>query len=917
MRFDIRPGVRRVFRLPARSRADVHADLDAELDALIANRVDALMARGLSRDDAYREALRRLGASPAEARRRLHDSADHREQRMRLSDAIDNRLQDLRYAVRGLRAKPGFTASIAITLALGIGANAAMFGIVDRMLFRPPPMLRDPSTAHQVYVYETYRGQEIASTPDQYARYVDLSRDTRSFAMTAGYARRDMAIGIGDAAREMSAAAVSASFFRFFDAAPVLGRYFSDSEDAVPGGKPVAVISHQFWETRYGSRADALGSTIQIGAAVYTVIGVTPEGFTGLWPDQPPVVYIPITKYAAVQSAGFLWLKAGQRWWTTYNWGWMSMIARRKPNVSVEQANADLTHAMRLSYLAEIKTDHDAPPIELAKPHAIAASVLDNRGPNASSVSKVAAWVWGVSVILLLIACANVANLLLARAFARRREIAVRLALGVTRGRLLAQLLTESVLLAALGGATGLLVAQWGGAALRAALLPKAAPSVVFRDPRTVLFAGAAVIVVGLLTGLAPISQAIRGGVTLVDDLKSGAREGTYHRSRLRALLLQLQAALSVVLLVGAGLFVRSLENVKSQHLGYDVDPVAIVDINMRGVRLDSARATQLDEALLSAARAIPGVSHATLSASTPFYGFWSVGLYVQGIDTVRRLGRFNLNSVSPDYFATFGTRILRGRSITDEDTPTAPRVMVVSDGMAKRLWPGREAIGQCVRVRADTMPCTTVIGIAEDIRERNLAGDSANYSYYVPATQLSGGPGLAVRTAGPAVRVAETIRRGLQRVMPGASYVTVTPFREIIGRQTQSWELGATMFAAFGLLALALAAVGLYGVIAYNVAQRRHEMGVRIALGARVRDVVLLIVRDGVTLAAAGLAVGALIALGTSRWIGPLLFQESARDPLVFAAVVLVLLAVTVAASWIPALRAARVDPQTALRTE
>ena len=386
----------------------------------------------------------------------------------------------------------------------------------------------------------------------------------------------------------------------------------------------------------------------------------------------------------------------------------------------------------------------------------------------------------GVSVIVLLIACANVANLLVARALRRRREVAVRLALGVSRGRLLSQLFTESVVLALLGGIAGLLVAQWGGGALRAALTSKAEPTVVFRDPRTILFAGCAALLVGLLTGLAPITQAVRAGRTLVPDLKAGAREGGGHRSRLRAALLVIQAALSVVLLVGAGLFVRSLNNVRHVRLGYDVDPVLTVAANMRGVKLDSVHTAQLRQRLLEVAKTVPGVAGAALSASLPFWSQWSTSLFVQGIDTVGRLGQFNLNSVSPEFFNTFGTRIIRGRGFTAADTRTAPRVAVISEGMAKVLWPGRDAIGQCMRVNADTMPCTTIVGISEEIYQRGMETDSATYSYYMPHAQFGGDPSLLVRAAGgDASKIAEAVRRRLQREMPGTSYITATPYRE------------------------------------------------------------------------------------------------------------------------------------------
>jgi predicted permease len=830
---------------------------------------------------------------------------------------LDAFRQDVRYTLRGLKAKPAFTAAVIVTLALGIGANAAMFGIVDRMLFRPPPMLRDPATAHRVYVYQTFRGKENASGSYQYARYRDLAGSTTSFSSAAGYTRRDMAVGVGESAREMSVAAVSSSFFGFFDAPPALGRYFTPAEDSIPEGQPVVVLGHAFWSTQFGKRKDALGIKHQIGPVIYTVIGVAPPDFAGLWPNQTPVAYIPITNYAAAQARNFSWLRQGMTWWKTYSWGWMSMIVRRKPGVSIETANADLSNAARRSYQSELLEHTKSAPLALVRPHAIAASILSERGPNESSLAKVATWVAGVSILVLLIACANVANLLLARALRRRREIAVRLALGVTRRRLLSQLLTESIVLALLGGVAGLLVAQWGGAAVRSALTDKNTATATLNDPRTLLFAGVAAVVVGLLTGLAPMLQTMRAGGSVVDDLKAGAREGVHDRSHLRATLLVIQAALSVVLLVGAGLFVRSLDNVRSVRLGYDVDPVLLVDLNMRGEKLDTTQTEQLQARLLDAARSVPGVVNATVSASTPFWSFWSVGLYVQGIDTVSRLGQFNLNAVSPEYFDTFGTRVVRGRAFTAADTKLAPRVLIVSAGMAKALWPGRDALGQCVRVNADTMPCTTVVGIAEDIHQQRISSDSGLYSYYLPATQFAGQRGLAIRVSGNASNYSETLRRRLQREMPGASYVTTTPFSEIVGSETKSWEVGAQMFAAFGVLALALAAIGLYSVIAYNVAQRTHEMGVRVALGAQIGDVVRLVVSDGLKLGLLGLAIGGVAALSAARWVKPLLFEESPSDPLVFALVTATLLAVTVAATWIPARRAARVDPQVALRTE
>ena len=824
---------------------------------------------------------------------------------------LDSLRHDLKYAIRGLRAKPGFTIAVVSTLALGIGANAAMFGIVDRLLFRPPARMIDPATAHRVYPFQVFRGEERPCCDGQYARYLDLVKFTSSFSAVTGYTRRDLAVGTGEASREMSIGIVSANFFGYFDAPPELGRYFGEAEDQPPQGSPVAVLSHAYWQAQYGGSRAVIDTMLQIGPTMYTVIGVAPRGFVGMWADRPPAVFIPITSYAAATFAP----RPGN-WWETYSWGWMSTMVRRKPGVSIAAANADLSQAFYRSYEAQAIEQPRIQPIEIAKPRGIAGSILAERGPRATPVAKVATWIGGVSVIVLLIACANVANLHLARALRRRREIALRLALGVSRGRLIRQLLTESTVLAVAGGVFGLILAHWGGAVLRSTLLDRSEAAGGLQDVRTVLFAGAAALVVGLLTGLAPVLQARRADLTT--DLKSGVREGGSHRGAgTRRALLVLQSALSVILLVGAGLFVRSLHNVERMRLGYDVEPVLLANLNMRGVDLDSAAAVALRYRLLETARTLPAVENASLQVAVPFWSTWSVSLYVDGIDTVGRLGQFNLNAVSPEYFQTMGTRIVRGRGIGPEDTEHSPRSIVVSEAMGRVLWPGRDPIGQCIRVRSDTLPCTYVIGIAENIKAQNLAADSSFY-YYLPATQFNAqNSGLFLRVRGDAERQAEAIRAALQREMPGASYVSIQPFSEIVGSQKRSWRLGATMFVAFGGMALLLAAIGLYSVIAYDVVQRTHELGVRRALGAQVADAVRLVVSDGLRIALVGVAAGLLVALWASKWVEPLLFGVSPKDPAVFLLVAGTLLLVALAASWVPALRASRVDPNVALRTE
>jgi putative ABC transport system permease protein len=845
------------------------------------------------------------------ARRRIGNLSMLREELRRAAgfEPFDRLRQDVSYALRGLRRSPGFTIAVVATLGLGIGANAAMFSIVDRLLFRPPPMLRSAAATHRVYVGNTTRGQEFIGSGVTYARYVDLSNWTRSFSHLAQFTTSDLAVGVD--AREMRVAGVSASFFDFFDASPVAGRYFGLAEDSPPSGTPVVVLGYGYWKADFGGRRDAIGSTIRIGALLYTIIGVSPAGFGGLWPDQPPVAYIPITNYQATQD----FVRSSVQWWRAYNAAQAETIVQRAPGITVSAADADLSRAAARSYDAQLVQMPRSAPLALAKPRAFVGSILAERGPNESNLAKLATWIAGVALIVLLIACANVANLLLARALNRRREIAVRLALGVSRRRLVSQLLTESVLLASLGGLAGLIIAQAASTVLHAEFLPGSVAASITRDPRTLAFAAIGALAAGLVTGLAPALQLRHADLTR--DLKSGAREGTYQRSRLRLGLLVLQGALSVILLVGAGLFVRSLINVRSVRLGYDVDPVLTVNLNMRGVVLDSSRSVQLRERLLAAAKGLPQVENASRQLSLPLWMKLRRSLHVEGIDSVNAIGDFNFNAVGPEYFATVGTRILRGRAITAEDHAGAPGAMVVSAAMAARLWPSADAIGKCVKIGADTASCTYVVGVAEDVKAQQLEGDP-NYYYYLPISQFyptSGG--IFVRTRGPAVKLADEVRRRLQPEMPGASYLTTTPFDEILGSRTRSWKLGANLFLAFGLLAFVLATLGVFSVIAYNAAQRTREFGVRLALGAEARDVAALMIGQGLRVTAAGLAIGAVVALCAGRFVKPLLFDESPKDPVVFAIVAGSLFIAAVLASLIPALRATRVDPVQALRSD
>jgi putative ABC transport system permease protein len=853
-------------------------------------------------------------ASEAEwaARRRLGNVTRVREEsRERWSVPwLDHLQQDVRYAIRGLRRSPGFALSAIVTLGLGIGANAAMFGVIDRLMLRPHAYLRDAGRVHRVYLQYAERDRETIRDWMEYPRYLDLRRWTTSFSATAAYAHGTQAIGAGDAARERPVAAVSASFFGFFDARPALGRFFLAAEDTTPVGASVAVLDYGFWMSDFGGR-NVLGEPLQVGNITATIIGVAPRGFTGVEDGQIPAVYIPITAYAGNMPG-----EDGKTYFLHYYWGWMDMMVRRKAGVSLAAANADLSNAYTRSWNAERAENRSLEPVGVARPRAVASSLRTAAGPDPGLEARTLVWVWGVAVIVLLIACANVANLFLARSLRRRRELALRVALGVSRRRLAAQSFTETMVLSVFGFVMGIVVAQWGGAALRRLFVSEAGPLDLVTDRRTLVVALAAALTAAILTGLAPIVFGLRADVASM--LKSGLREGTYHRSRARGALLVAQGALSMVLLVGAGLFVRSLEHVREKRMGFDADRILVVRRNLRGADMSDSAQARLGRRLLAAAQDLPGVESASWVSSVPFWTTSAVAVFVPGVPSTRGLGLFTYQQGSTDYFRTMGTRIVRGRGFTKDDRATSPRVAVVSESMARALWPNANPVGQCMRVGQDTMPCTTVVGVAEDVAHVSLV-EAAPNRYYLPIEQFRPAAGYAVmlRMRGDPALSAERVRAALQPVMPGQTYVTVRPLSETVDGERRSWRVGATMFVAFGVLALIVAAVGLYGVVAYNVAQRMQELGVRVALGAQTRDVVRLVVGQGVRFAVAGVTLGTVLALLAARWVQPLLFAQSATDVRVFGAVGAVLIVVAVAASALPARRATRLDPNAVLRAD
>jgi putative ABC transport system permease protein len=883
-------------------------------DRLRRGKLDAELAEEMRfhRNQLERDA-RAAGASAAEARhsaaRQLGNETVARESaRERWSvPSLEAILRDTRYAFRGLARSPGFTATVAITLALGIGANVAMFGVVDRLMFRPLAYLRDPGTVHRVYWQWNDRTEARITRTGAYRRYLDIRENTTSFSHFAAFSERDVAVGEGESSRERRIGAVNASFFSFFDARPALGRFFTPDEDVTPRGADVVVLSHDLWQSEFGGR-DVLGEILVVGDMRAQVIGVAPPGFNGVNDAAPPALWVPITSYAA--STG---TTDSRTYFSTYSWGWVNILVRRKPDVPVEDASADATRALLASWRSEGQADPNLQPVDFAKPRAIVAAVRPGAGPNPALEERTMVWVSAVAVLVLLIACANVANLILARSLRRRREIAVRLALGVSRARLAMQSVIECTLLALLGGALAVLVAQWGGQALVRA----PAGMSVLTDWRSLVVAFAVTLTIGLVVGLVPALLAGRSG-DLAGSLRGGARTGARDGGRIRAALLVVQASLAVTLLVGAALFVRSLQAVKGMRMGYDAERVVLVNRIIRGMPMNDSTQIPLRARLLETAQSLPDVEAAAWVNSAPFVSTSSTNVFVQGIDSTGRLGVFTYQATSPDYFRVMGTRILRGRGISAEDRLGAPNIIVLSESMARVLWPGRDALGACVVVWRADQPCRTVVGIAEDMVQNNLA-DGTRYHFYMPIEQFTRtwGNGMLLKLRGDPAEQGERVRAELQRVMPGASYLTMRPLEGIVDVARRSWQLGATMFVAFGVLALVVAAVGLYGVIAYNVAQRTNELGVRVALGAQRAHLLRLVVGESVRFTLAGVGVGLVVATASGRWVQPLLFGQSARDPVVYGGVGLLMLAVALAASALPALKASRTDPASALRAE
>lgn len=800
--------------------------------------------------------------------------------------------QDLRYAARGLAREPLTTLFIVVTLALGLGANLIGFGLVDRVLLRGPELV--PESDQLVRIFQHTDGPPFGTQVSPwipYPTFHNLATQLTSVSSIGAYRTGRVAAGIGESRRTMRAVDVMGGYFPMLGVPPMHGRYFTANEDAARDGK-LAVISAGLWRSDFAARPDIIGQSLNVESSAYRIIGVMPDQFTGV--DKTRVD---------------LWTLADRSTSTLNNW---CVTGRMRPGVNAEAVGreADAIHA---------RTAHDGPKWTW-EADLSAGSPLLGSGKQLSVETVMAGWLGGISAIVLLIACANVINLLLARLTRRQRELAVRVALGAGRAQVSRLLWLEGTLLALLSAAGGALVLLVLEPLVRGWIFPDEAWRLSLVEPRllVILLGG-----VGLTTLLFGIIPALRlGEMSLAAALRTGRDSGRF-QSALRSALTAAQAALSVILLIGAGLFVRSQLRVNGVDLGIDARQVAAPNMSIAlGASADGAvQERELFRRLREAVRLVPGVAQVSYAVAAPLSGGgFSTRLRVAGLDSIPTYpgGGPYLTATGPDYFATVGTPIIAGRAFSPADREGSEPVLIVSAAMARALWPGRSALGECVSIGEANAACARVVGVAADVHRTAFKEDAA-LQYYVPSGQERGisGSDLLVRTQGDPAQLFPALRAALLAADPAVRTVDPRVLSDVLDQETRPLRLGMTAFGLSGTLAVIVALLGLYSLLSYMVAWRTHEIGVRMALGASQAGVIFLVVRSATTLGAIGIAIGSMLAFAGAPQLEPYLFNTSGRDAVVYLVVALLLLGVALLAGAIPALRAVRISPTQALKAD
>ena len=809
---------------------------------------------------------------------------------------MENLLKDLRYAFRSLVKRPGFAIVAILTLALGIGINTTVFSLANSVFLRQLPVA---SPQNLVWIFS---GRD---NPTSYPEYLDYQQQTELFDGVMAYDWAGLNLGSNGQSERVEGTLVSGNYFDVLGVKAELGRTFLPDEDK----SPVAIISHNLWQRRFNSDATVVGKSMVLNGVQFTIVGVAPHDFVGAEEAFPRQVWIPLLMQASVRPTP---ASVNNR-----NVRSLNVMARLKHGVTLRQAQAGMN--VVASRLAQNYPESN-------RNFQISLYTAGNGRPSFRALLKpVTQILLGVVGLVLLITCANVANLLLARAARRRKEVAIRLTLGATRSRLIRQLLTESILLAVVGGLAGLILNFWLVNLLIA--LKPAVPlpvNVEFHtDWRILSFTLLLSVLAGIIFGLVPALQASKHD--LVPALKDHSQQlGDRRRMfSLRNALVIGQVALSIVVLIGAGLFLRSLNHARAIDPGFDAEHVLTLSFNTAAQKYDATKAEQFYQQLTNRVQTLPGVQSVSVAQSAPLSYFYSPAIsspvFVEGHEPPQGedppfVGN---NAIGPDFFRTLGVPLLSGREFTDRDREGAPRVAIVNETLVRDLFPNTNPIGQRLRVLLRQPASWEIVGVVKDSKYRSLGEDPMPYIFLPYLQNPQPAMAVHVRTSGNPREAAAAVRREVQALDPNLPAFHVMSLADNIDISLFPSRFGAVLLGVFGFLALLIASIGIYGVMSYGVSERTHEMGIRMALGARAGDVLRLVISQGMWLALIGVAIGAGLAWGVTRMVKSYLYDVSVTDPLTFIGIALLLIGVSLLACYVPARRATRVDPLKALRYE
>lgn len=858
---------------------------DAELDAEIQNHLDEAIcdriARGETPEDARFNAQREFGnvGLVKEVTREMWGWS--------WLEALG---QDLRFGVRMLRKQPGFTLIAILTIALGIGANTAIFSVVNALVFNPLPY---PAPQRLMWVTNDFRGNELIWGNV----YVNFQAHARTFEYLAAFHAMTLTLTGEGGEERINRVAVTASMFPTLGVSPWLGRAFTPEEER-PGAAPVVLLHYDYWQRRFGGNPSVVGQEVLFGKQRRTVLGVMPPGFRFL-PERRVGGKVDILTPLGIYGEELMSLEN-------------DVIGRLNPDVTPAQAQMELDLLLQ----PEIQAHPEMTGLK--------ARVTPLADKLVGYLRRGLLVLFGAVGLVLLIACANVANLLLARASARQKELAIRAAAGAGRTRLIRQLLTESLLLAVLGGLAGLLLARWGVKALVASTPENMQLLKLSSIDNTVLgFTFLATLLTGVIAGLIPAWQASR--VDLNEHLKDGARSASFFRRKSTAPALVIgELALTLVVLIGAGLLVKSFASMRAVDPGYNPKNLLtmVAVINFAKYPFNSPQRKQFNQALLKRLSALPGVQAVGNSNTLPLSDDGIIGksrLTVEGAPPLRDelKPRAEGHQVSPDYFRALGMRVRAGRGFTEQDTENTPTVIVINETLARRLFAGEDPIGKHLRLESDKVDAT-IVGVVADVKRYGLETES-QAEFYRSFFQDKGASGSTwiLRTTGDPLTLLPAVRQQVRELEADSRLAQVMTMEQLLAESSAPRRFQTWLFGIFAAVALALAAIGVYGVISYSVSHRTHEIGIRMALGAKARDVMWLVVRQGMACALIGIAVGLMAAYGLTRLMKTLLFNVTATDPATFVAISCLLIGIALLAAWLPARRATKVDPLIALRHE